>query len=300
MSVIQDKIHELKKRRDAVILAHNYTLPEVQDIADVTGDSLELSRQAAETPHAVILFCGVRFMAETAKILSPQKTVLMPDASAGCPMADMIAASDVEELRKRHPGAIVVCYVNSSAAVKAMSDICCTSSNAVRIVESIPGDKEVIFIPDKYLGAFVHQKTGRPLILHDGFCPIHFRITPERIAFARRLYPEAQVLVHPECTPGTIRAADMALSTSQMINYIREAQPGTYLIGTECGIIYPLSKESAEKKIVAIADNATCMNMKKNTLENVLCSLEEMKEEICLDAEMIQLAQKSLKAMIQF
>ncbi|MFH1760409.1 MAG: quinolinate synthase NadA [bacterium] len=299
MNSVITKINDLKKKRNAVILAHNYTIPDVQDIADFTGDSLELSRRAANVKEDVIVFCGVKFMAETAKILSPQKTVLMPDKESGCPMADMISAEDVRKLKKEHPGSVVVCYVNSNADVKAESDIACTSANAVRVVDSIPQQTDVIFIPDRYLGKFVENNLNRKLILWNGYCPTHMKITPGKIKRARELFPDAKVLVHPECAPDTIKAADMALSTGQMKKYISGAPAGRYLIGTEIGMIYPLSKFGSGREIIRISDDITCPNMKLNNLEKIIWSLEDNKYEIKLDAEIINRAKACIEKMIK-
>lgn len=214
-----EKILALKKRRNAVILAHNYQLGEVQDIADFVGDSLELSQNAAKTDASVIVFCGVHFMAETASILCPDKVVLLPDMNAGCPMADMITAERLRAKKKEHPRAVVVCYINSSAEVKAESDICCTSANAVGVIESL-GAREIIFVPDKYLGHYVSARTGKKMILWPGFCPTHVRIKPERIKELKREYPQAKIVVHPECTPEVIALADEVFSTSGMCRYL--------------------------------------------------------------------------------
>ncbi len=224
MGIVKN-IEKLKKDRSAVILAHNYQLPEVQDIADYVGDSLGLSIQAAKTEADVIVFCGVHFMAETAKILSPAKTVLLPDEKAGCPMADMITEENVRELKAEHPGAAVLCYVNTSAAVKAECDFCCTSANAVRMANEILNDgREIIFVPDRYLGAYVASQTGNELILWQGFCPTHARIGPENVAEAKTLHPEAEVLVHPECTPELTALADRVASTEGMCRYVQGIQ----------------------------------------------------------------------------
>jgi quinolinate synthase len=242
------EIAKLKKERDAVILVHNYQRPEVQDIADFIGDSLGLSIAASKTGAKVIVFCGVHFMAETAAIISQDKTVLMPDVNAGCPMADMITTEKLKNLKTENPGVPVVCYVNSSAAIKAGSDICCTSANAVNVVKSLP-DKEVIFVPDKYLGMFVQSKLpDRKLVLFDGYCPTHVKILPEHVAKAKAAHPGAPVIVHPECRPETIAAADAALSTEGMLKYVGQSAAKEFLVGTETGIIYRMEKENPTKK----------------------------------------------------
>ena len=274
-----EKISVLRKRRNAVILAHNYQPGEVQDIADFVGDSLELSQRAAETDADVIAFCGVQFMAETASILCPDKVVLLPDRNAGCPMADMITAERLRAKKKEHPQAVVVCYVNSSAEVKAESDVCCTSANAVEVVESLDA-REIIFVPDQYLGNYVSARTGRKMILWPGFCPTHVRIKPERINELKQEYPQAKVVVHPECRPEVIALADEVLSTGGMCRYAQRDEVGEMIVGTEMGIIHRLKKENPGKKFIPISEQAICPNMKLITLEKVLWSLEEMGPEV--------------------
>jgi quinolinate synthase len=276
---IVEKISALKKRRNAVILAHNYQLGEVQDIADFVGDSLDLSQRAAETDAAVIVFCGVHFMAETASILCPDKVVMLPDRNAGCPMADMITAERLRAKKKEHPQAVVVCYINSPAEVKAESDVCCTSANAVRIVESLDA-REILFVPDQYLGHYVSTKTGKKMILWPGFCPTHVRIKPERIKELKREYPQAKVVVHPECTPEVIALADEVLSTSGMCRYAQRDEVREMIVGTEVGIIHRLKKENPGKRFIPISEQAICPNMKLITLEKVLWSLEDMGPEV--------------------
>lgn len=274
-----EKIKVLKKKRNAVILAHNYQLGEVQDIADFVGDSLELSQNAAKTNADVIVFCGVHFMAETASILCPDKVVLLPDMNAGCPMADMITAERLRAKKREHPQAVVVCYINSSAEVKAESDICCTSANAVAIVKSLHA-REIIFIPDQYLGHYVSAKTGKKMILWPGFCPTHVRIKPERIKELRQHYPQAKVAVHPECTPEVIALADEVASTSGMCRYAQRPEVRELVVGTEMGIIHRLRKENPSKNFIPVSEQAICPNMKLITLEKVLWSLEEMSPEV--------------------
>jgi quinolinate synthase len=273
------KISVLKKKRNAVILVHNYQLGEVQDIADFVGDSLELSQNAAKTAADVIVFCGVHFMAETASILCPDKVVLLPDINAGCPMANMITAQRLRAKRKEHPQAVVVCYVNSSAEVKAESDICCTSANAVEVVESL-GARDILFIPDQYLGHYVSARTGKKMILWPGFCPTHVRIKPERIKELRQEYPQARVVVHPECTPDVIALADEVASTSGMCRYARRDDVKEMVVGTEVGLIHRLRKENPGKRFIPVSEQAICPNMKLITLEKVLWSLEEMSPEV--------------------
>jgi len=276
---IVEKISALKKRRDAVILAHNYQLGEVQDIADFVGDSLELSQNAAKTGAGAIVFCGVHFMAETASILCPEKVVLLPDMNAGCPMADMITAERLREKKKEHPQAVVVCYINSSAEVKAESDICCTSANAVRVIESLDA-REILFIPDQYLGDYISARTGKKMILWPGFCPTHVRIKLGKIKELKRGYPQVKVVVHPECRPEVIALADEVLSTGGMCKYAQRDEVKEMIVGTEVGIIHRLKKENPGKRFIPVSEQAICPNMKLITMEKVLWSLEEMSPEV--------------------
>jgi quinolinate synthase len=274
-----DKILKLKQQRKAVILAHNYQLGEVQDIADFVGDSLELSQNAAKTDARVIVFCGVHFMAETASILCPDKTVLLPDMDAGCPMANMITAPQLIARKKELPGAVVVCYVNTTAEVKAESDICCTSANAIKVVQSI-SSSQILFIPDQYLGNYVSKITGRNMHFWPGYCPTHARIRPEDILRARSKYPQAIVMIHPECRPEVIALADEVLSTGGMVKYVRNTSAREIIAGTEIGFIYRLRKEHPEKNFIPASEQAVCPRMKLITLEKILWSLEEMKPEV--------------------
>jgi len=293
-----DKLKRLKARRNAVILAHNYQLPEVQDAADFTGDSLELSYAARDASADVIVFCGVHFMAETAAILSPGKTVLLPDESAGCPMADMVTAEDVAALRAEHPDAAVVCYVNSTAAVKAACDVCCTSSNAVDIVGRFPADREVVFVPDKYLGDHVRRTLGRDLILWPGYCPTHARLLPEHVAAARAAHPGAPVLVHPECRADVAAAADAVLSTGGMVRFARETTADTVVVGTEIGMLHRLGKENPRARFVPLHEAAVCGNMKKIDLAKVIQSLEEMAPRIEVPAKIAERARAAVTRML--
>jgi quinolinate synthase len=279
-----ERISNLKKKRNAVILVHNYQLGEVQDIADFVGDSLELSQKATMTAADVIVFCGVHFMAETASILCPNKVVLLPDTNAGCPMANMISAERLRAEKKEHPQAVVVCYINSSAEVKAESDICCTSANAVEIVESL-GEREILFIPDQYLGHYVSARTGKNMILWPGFCPTHVRITPERLQELRQEYSQAKVVVHPECTPEVIGLADEVASTSGMCRYARRDDVREMVVGTEVGIIHRLRKENPGKRFIPVSEQAICPTMKLTTLERVLWSLDKMSPEVKVSQE---------------
>ena len=295
------KIKKLQKERHAVILAHNYQLPEVQDIADFVGDSLGLSVQASKTDADVIVFCGVHFMAETAKILSPEKRVLLPDKDSACPMADMINADQLRKLKAAHPGAKVLCYVNTSAEVKAECDMCCTSSNAVKIVrEAFAKDEEIIFVPDKYLAHYVASQAGRDFITWKGFCPTHARILPEAIVEQKRLHPQAKVIVHPENRPEVIALADAVLSTGGMSTFAHKDSAEEFIVGTEIGILHRLQKENPGKKFYRVSDVAVCPNMKRTTLEKVLWSLEEMTFEIEVPEETAARARDSIKKMLAY
>ncbi|MBO8132000.1 MAG: quinolinate synthase NadA [Candidatus Marinimicrobia bacterium] len=296
---IIEKIKKLKKERNAVILVHNYQLPEVQDIADYIGDSLGLSIQASKTEADVIIFCGVYFMAETAKILSPDKIVLIPDKTAGCPMADMITKEKLVELKKTNPDAKVVAYVNTTAEVKTECDICCTSSNAELVVKNFTKDIEkLIFIPDKYLGSYIANKLGKEFILYDGYCPSHVKIMEEDIKREKEKHPEAKILVHPECISEVIKLADAVLSTDGMVKYAKNSNAKEFIIGTEIGIIHRLQKENPDKKFYPASNLAICPNMKKITLEKVYWSLEEMKYEVILNKETIEKARNPIEKMI--
>lgn len=275
-AVLRARIQEIKEQREAVILAHNYQPGEIQDLADFVGDSLELSQKAAQTKAAVIVFCGVHFMAETAAILSPTKTVLLPDPQAGCPLADTITAAQLRAEKEKHPGAAVVCYVNSTASVKAESDVCCTSANGVQVVNALQDRKEIIFVPDQHLGSFVAAQTGRQLILWPGFCPVHVNISPEEIVALKRSHPLAKVVVHPECPPPVRELADAVLSTGGMIRYARETEASEVIVGTEIGLLHRLEKENPGKVFIPASPQAVCPSMKLITLEKVLKSLELM------------------------
>ena len=298
-SSLVDRILKLKKTRNAVILAHNYQLGEVQDIADFVGDSLELSQNAARTGADVIVFCGVHFMAETASILCPDKVVLLPDAHAGCPMADMITAEGLRQKKQELPGATVVCYINSSAEVKAESDVCCTSANAVKVIESLDGANEILFVPDQYLGDYIGSKTGKKMILWPGFCPTHLRIQPQHIVRLRQEYPQAKVIVHPECHPEVISLADEVLSTGGMCRYIKESEAEDIIVGTEIGIIHRLRKESPGKRFVPVSEQAVCPRMKLISLEKILWSLEEMAPEVKVQEETRLKAKAAVDRMLE-
>ena len=295
---IVKRINDLRVKHNAVILAHNYVIGEVQDIADFVGDSLELSIKAAATQAPVIVFCGVSFMAETAKLLAPNSTVLLPEVSAGCPMADMASAEAVQALRKEHPDAVFVAYVNTTAAVKAEVDICCTSANAEKIVAAIPEDKEIVFLPDQNLGGNVMKNLNRKMILFPGYCPTHHRIDPAQLEAVRKQYPDAPIVVHPECPVEVTALADAALSTGGMLKYVKESPAKQIVIGTESGIIHRLRKENPDKEFIALAPAPRCMNMKKITLESVLKSLEEMQAPVELPQAMIERAKLPIERML--
>ncbi len=295
---LTEKILSLKRARNAVILAHNYQVGEVQDIADFVGDSLELSQNAAKTDAAVIVFCGVHFMAETASILCPDKTVLLPDMHAGCPMANMITAESLKRRKRELPEATVVCYINSLAEVKAESDVCCTSSNAVKVIESL-NTEEVLFVPDQYLGHYISTKTGKKMILWNGFCPTHMRIQPEHIVELKQEYPQAKVVVHPECTAAVIALADEVLSTGGICRYARREDVTQMIVGTEIGIIHRLKKENPGKKFIPASEQAVCPNMRLITLEKVLWSLEDMNPEVKVPEDIRLRAKTAVDRMLE-
>ena len=296
---LEKKINELKKKRNAVILAHNYQLPEVQDVADFHGDSLELSRMAAKTDAKVIVFCGVHFMAETASILCPQKLVIMPDLFAGCPMANMMTAEQLKKLKKEHPKAAVVGYVNTSAEVKAELDICCTSTNAVAVVNALKDREEIIFVPDKYLADYVEKTTGKKLIKWSGYCPTHVKILPEDIKRERKFHPFAKVMVHPECLPAVVAMADAVLSTSKMCKFAKETEAKEFIVGTEVGLIYRLKQDNPTKEFYPASERAVCPNMKRTTQEKILWALEELKEEVRVPDEIRIRARKAIDKMLE-
>ena len=295
---LKEKIISLKTRRNAVILAHNYQLGEIQDIADFVGDSLELSQKAAKTDADVIVFCGVRFMAETASILSPDKIVLLPDIHAGCPMADMITAEGLRERKRGLPDATVVCYINSSAEVKAESAVCCTSANAVKVIESLDAE-EILFVPDQYLGHYVSTRVNKKIVLWPGFCPAHIRIQPQYITNLRQEYPQAKVAVHPECRPEVIALADEVLSTGGLCSYAARKDVKEIIVGTEIGIIHRLRKENPGKKFIPVSEQAICPTMKLITLESVLRSLQEMTPGVKVPEEIRLKAKVAVDKMLE-
>lgn len=292
------RILKLKAERKAVILSHNYQVSEIQDLADFVGDSLELSQQAAKTDAEVIVFCGVHFMAETAAIISPDKTVLIPDLEAGCSMSDMITVEQLCTFKAAHPGAVVVCYVNSTAVIKAESDICCTSSNAVRVVESIPKDREIIFIPDQFLGEHVMKKTGRKMVLYNGYCPTHFRIMAADLLQAKAAHPKAEIFAHPECTSEVTGLADQVASTSGISRAVKASSAGEVIIATETGILHRIEKENPDKKVFAACQWCDCAHMKVNTLEKLLWSLEDLQYVVTVPEEIRIRAKRAIDRML--
>lgn len=296
---LKKKIIELKEKRNAVIVAHNYQVDEVQEIADVVGDSFALSKYCASVDKDAIVFCGVHFMAESAKILSPKKTVLLPEIDAGCPMADMVTAEGLIEMKKKHPDAVVVCYINSSAEVKAESDICCTSSNAVDIIKKIK-EKDIIFAPDQNLADFVaKQLPEKNIIPWKGFCITHHKIKAEDVIKIKDLHKDSLLLVHPECKPEIVELADFAGSTKQIIDYATESNHSKFIIGTEMGVLYKLKKQNPEKTFYLMSQGLVCPNMKKTSLLSVYNSLNEMKYEINVFEDIRIRAKTSLDRMLE-
>ena len=292
------EIKRLKAERNAVILAHNYQRAEVQEIADYTGDSLELARRATQVEADVIVFCGVYFMAETAAILNPGKTVLIPDETAGCPMADMITGEQLRALKAAHPGALAVCYVNSTAEVKAECDMCVTSGNAERVMASLPRDREILFVPDQHLGGYIADKRGEKYVLWPGYCPTHARLTAKRILDAKAAHPGAPVLVHPECPKEVRDIADECLSTGGMCAYARSSEAREMIVGTEVGILHRLRAENPGKVFWPVDDALVCPNMKKTTLENLRDCLRDMSPKVTVDPAIATRAKRAIDAML--
>jgi len=302
MNELHNKIRALAKEKNAIILAHNYQRPEVQDVADFVGDSLDLSKKAATVKEDIIVFCGVHFMAETAKILAPNKTVLLPNLNAGCYMADMITRESLIEFKKKYPKAKVVCYINSSADVKAECDAICTSSNAIGVVERMDSD-EIIFAPDKYLAAHVSAQlkargSKKKIIPWYGFCPTHMKIIPNYLKALRNKYPKAKIITHPECTPDVNRLSDAVLSTNSMANFVKESNEKTFIVGTEIGIIHRLQKENPDKELIPATELATCPNMKSITIEDVYDALKYMQYEITVKEKVALKAKTALEKML--
>ena len=297
---LAEEILRLKEERDAVLLAHNYQRPEVQDLADFVGDSLYLSRKAMESDRSVIVFAGVRFMAETAKILNPSRTVLLPDLKAGCGLADSITAEQLRTWKKAHPGAVVVAYINTSADVKAEADICCTSSNAVKVVEQVPAGREILFLPDMFLGDYVRRRTGRALHLWVGDCPVHAKLRPEDLARARADHPGAPVVVHPECGCATqaMGHVDQILSTDGMVRFAEETHAPEVLVATEVGILHRMSKLNATTRFTPIDAGAICPYMKEISLEDVRDSLALEQYRIEVPEETAAKARVALERMV--
>jgi quinolinate synthase len=296
-SPLVERILELKKRLNAVLMAHNYQRPEVQDVADFVGDSLELAREATELDAEVLVFCAVRFMAETAAILNPNRMVLLAEGTAGCPMADMIDVESLREWKAKYPEATVVCYVNSSAAVKAESDYCCTSANALKVVEAVPGN-QVIFVPDRNLGHYVAGRTRKQVILYPGYCVVHDRIRERHVERAREEHPEAIVLIHPECRPEVIARSDAALSTSQMARYVKDSAASDFVIGTEEGLLHRLRLDNPDKRFYLLSPGMVCHDMKKTTLAEIVATMEGMENVVTVPEETRARAKRSLDRML--
>lgn len=298
---IEEEIKALKKERRAVIMAHNYQIGEIQDIADFTGDSLRLAQEARKTNAEVILFCGVHFMAETASILCPDKKVLVPDLEAGCSLADMIRAEDVRQWKVEHPDGVVVCYVNTSAEVKAESDYCCTSSNAEKVVRSIPEDKEILFIPDFFLGTYVKERTGRKnMELWRGYCPTHVLIQSKDIDKLRADHPGAEFIMHPECgcLTKSMHLADRILSTEGMVRYVKESPAREFIVATETGVLHRMRKDNPEKTFIPASVHAVCNYMKMNTLEKIVASLENFQYEVKVPQALAERAYLPIERML--
>ncbi len=296
----QQELRELAAERDAVILAHNYQRPEVQDAADVVGDSLELARKAAATDASTILFCGVHFMAETAKILSPEKTVLMPDTQAGCPMADMVTVEGLRALKAQHPGAAVVAYVNTSAEIKAEVDVCCTSANAPDVVARIPAEQPIIFVPDRNLGDWVAGRTGRTnMIMWNGYCPVHDDMSAAEVRAALEAHPGAELMAHPECGREVRDLATVITSTSGMLRYPATSAARVFVVATETGLLHRLYKLYPDREFVPAARGAICPNMKRTTLDKAIQALQEAFNEIVVPPRIAERALAAVERMVQ-
>ena len=298
ISQLQQRITGLKEKLGAVIVAHNYQRPEVQDMADFVGDSLELARRSSQVEAGTIVFCGVHCMAETAAILNPSRTVLLSAERAGCPLADMITVDELKRWKEKYPEASVVTYVNSSAAVKAESYICCTSANGVKVVESVSGDS-ILFIPDYNLGHYISRQTKKNLILYPGFCIVHNRIRAEQVKKAKELHPEAQLVVHPECRPEVIDLADAVLSTSQMLRYAKESPNKSFIIGTEEGLLHRLRKENPDKSFYLVTKTQSCVNMKRTTLKTVAETMEQGKNVVRVPEDIRIRAKEAVDRMLE-
>ncbi|NLJ71964.1 MAG: quinolinate synthase NadA [Syntrophomonadaceae bacterium] len=288
-----------KNELNALVVSHFYQLPEIQEVADFVGDSLQLARQAAETDAQVVVYCGVHFMAESAKILSPNKTILLPEVNAGCPMADMATGEALRAKKAEHPNSVVVSYVNTSAEVKAETDICCTSSNAVSIVKSIPLDKEIIFVPDQNLGSYIENQTGRKMIMWEGYCPIHNNLTVDEVMEQKRLHPEAKIVVHPEVPESVAHIADVVSSTSGILDYVKNSSDKEFIIGTEVGFLYTLSQHCPDKTFYIARPEFTCQDMKVITLERLANALDKLEHQIEVPEDIRKKAYDSLDRMLK-
>jgi quinolinate synthase len=295
---LKQEIARLKREKNAIILAHYYTLPEVQEVADFVGDSLGLARKAAETQADIILFAGVHFMAETAKILNPTRKVLVPDMSAGCSLANSCKAEKLAEFKAKHPDHKVLAYVNCTAAVKAQCDLIVTSGNALKLVNQLPKDEKIIFVPDQHLGGYIAGLLKRDYMLWPGYCPTHAAVTVKSIEAARQLHPGAPVMVHPECARDVREAADQQLSTGGMCRFARESEAQAFIVGTEVGILHRLRKENPGKAFYPVSERIVCPNMKKTTLENLAASLREMKTAVTVPADIATRAKRAIDAML--
>ncbi len=295
---LKEKIKKLLQEKNAILLAHNYQPPEVQDIADLCGDSLELSIKASRTEADVIIFCGVHFMAETASILCPEKKVLLPVLDAGCPMADMITARALKEKKQELPGAVVISYVNTTADVKAESDICCTSANVIRVADSVDPSADIFMTPDKNLAKYAKKNTNREINYWDGYCPIHNNLTPEQVLKVKKANPQAPFLAHPECPPEVLALADEIKSTSGIIAFTKESDKKEFIIGTETGILYPLSKENPDKVFIPADPDMVCPDMKKIGLADILKALENLEPEVKVPEETRAKAKAAVERML--
>ncbi|MCB5230553.1 MAG: quinolinate synthase NadA [Candidatus Cloacimonas sp.] len=291
------KIERLKKEKDALILAHNYQPLEIHSVADLTGDSLQLAEQAAQAGAKMIVMCGVKFMGETVKLLNPDAKVLLSHQNAGCPMADMITGEQLREFKAQYPNNAVVCYVNSTVEVKAESDICCTSSNAVRVLQSIPEDKTILFVPDQNLGSYAAEKSNRKVVTWQGYCSIHQIITVEDVKIAREKYPDYTIVVHPECTPDVVKLADLAASTKGMADYVE--QNDKVILGTEVGLYELMKSRFPEKKVLPLSEKAICPDMKRSSLPLLLEVLETESNEIIIDKDIAERALKPIAKMLE-
>ena len=297
------KILKLKKKKNAIILAHFYQIPEIQDIADFVGDSLNLAQKAKDTESDLILFCGVHFMGETAKILNPKKKVIIPDMDAGCSLADSCPEEDFKKFKEQYPNHIVISYINCSAKIKTLSDMICTSGNALQLVNSLPKDQKIIFAPDKNLGGYLNRITGRDMVLWDGTCEVHELLTAEYTLKQKKSHPDYLLIAHPECNDAVLQIADYVGSTAGMINFLKGHNHKKFLVATESGIVYKLKKDNPDKDFIVVTQDETCScndcrYMKLNTLDKVLASLEEEKYEIILDDKLIEEAKKPIIKML--